>query len=250
MLVNTDKDWEFYGKSNPYFGVVSHEEFRTKNLSEQAFTKFFDTGKEHIEFILNLVKEHIAPDFKPSRALDFGCGVGRLVIPLSSACSSIVGIDVSDSMLQEARKNAQRMGITNVDFIKGDDTLSGVSGTFNLVHSYIVFQHIPCDRGEILFQRLIDLLEDGGIGVLHFTYNDNLSFLQKTKLRILKTVPFAAKFANILKKRPANEPLMQMNEYNLNTLLSILQKSGCKSPYLHFTRHSGHFDGVILCFQK
>ena len=54
--------------------------------------------------------------------------------------------------------------------MESDDDLSKVTGTFDLIHSFIVLQHIATSRGEKIFRRMLSLLNEGGIGFLHFTY--------------------------------------------------------------------------------
>ncbi len=84
-----------------------------------------------------------------ARALDFGCGVGRLVIPLSKIAESVTGVDVSESMLNEAISNCDNQNVNNANFIKADDNLSMLSGKYDFIHSYIVFQHIPTKRAAL-----------------------------------------------------------------------------------------------------
>jgi 2-polyprenyl-3-methyl-5-hydroxy-6-metoxy-1,4-benzoquinol methylase len=38
-------------------------------------------------------------DFAPRRVLDFGCGVGRVTLPLARRVDAVVAIDIADSML-------------------------------------------------------------------------------------------------------------------------------------------------------
>jgi ubiquinone/menaquinone biosynthesis C-methylase UbiE len=71
------------------------------------------------------------------------------VVPLAGVCTSVVGVDVSEAMLAVVEENSREMGLSNVTFVKGDDTLSGVSRSFDFVHSFIVFQHIRPERGGI-----------------------------------------------------------------------------------------------------
>ena len=131
----------------------------------------FFTGKAYVDFALRTIKEHFDTNFTGKRALDFGCGVGRLTIPLSAACKQVVGVDASPSMLEEATKNAREMGAENIEFLLADDNLSALgSEGFDFINSFIVFQHIPIDRGYRLLRRLLSLLNEGGIGALHFTY--------------------------------------------------------------------------------
>ena len=48
MTENTDKAWEKYGETDPYFGVLNLEKFRGKNLDLEVLQDFFISGSEHI----------------------------------------------------------------------------------------------------------------------------------------------------------------------------------------------------------
>jgi 2-polyprenyl-3-methyl-5-hydroxy-6-metoxy-1,4-benzoquinol methylase len=255
MGAKTDKAWEYYGKEDPYFGVLTQERYTTKQLSDEAKQEFFATGERYVDSILKTVRDHLDPSFRLTRALDFGCGVGRLALPLARVSDAVVGVDVSESMLAVAENNSKERGVANVTFVKSDDSLSRVSGRFNFVHSFIVFQHIPPNRGAVIFKRLIDLLQDDGIGVLHVTY----SYAGTVRLgrRLLKaakqSLPFFAGVVNILNGKPFREPIMQMNEYDLNQLFRILQESDCHEVHVRFSETSVHghpFYGVSLYFRK
>jgi hypothetical protein len=45
------------------------------------------------------------------------------------------------------------------------------------------------------------------------------------------------------------DPEMQMNQYNVNELLSIIQSLGIRNLYMEFTDHGGGL-GVFFYFQK
>src|SRR5688500_636371 len=94
MISNdTDKEWEKFGKDDPYFGVLSDVSFRKGNLNPEAFERFFASGEEYVSDLLVRAVRFAGEGFRPRSALDFGCGVGRLVIPLASRCARVVGVD-------------------------------------------------------------------------------------------------------------------------------------------------------------
>jgi SAM-dependent methyltransferase len=175
--------------------------------------------------------------------------VGRLVIPLAQRCGTVVGVDVSDAMLAEARRNADRAGVTNVGFVKSDDALSRVEGRFDFIHSYIVLQHIPVPRGEVITRRLLDLLEPGGVGALHYTYATGLGARSRFLLWARVHVPLANPALNVLLRRKPSHPVMQLNEYSVSRLLEILQHAGCADVHGILTDHQGN-RGVMLLFRK
>jgi ubiquinone/menaquinone biosynthesis C-methylase UbiE len=244
-----DRQWEVFGKEEPYFGVVSWEKFKPENLNEQAREDFFKSGDSYVEMVVADIKEHLDGRFAPSRCLDFGCGVGRLLIPLARRFESVTGVDISPAMMEEAARNCRLYGLDNVSFAQSDDTLSRVKGKFDFIHSYIVLQHISPERGERLLKRMIELLEDDGVAALHFTYAKERTLLEKLKYRLHTSVPFAHNFINLAKGRKLNYPYTLLSQYNLNKLMATIQNNGCEHAYLRFTNHDQML-GVILMFQK
>jgi 2-polyprenyl-3-methyl-5-hydroxy-6-metoxy-1,4-benzoquinol methylase len=249
----SDEAWEYYGKNDPYFGVLTAENFRKGQLTAEAKKQFFETGERYAEDTWTAIQGFFGTGFHPTRAMDFGCGVGRLVLPFARRCDAVVGVDVSESMLETARANAREQGLTNATFVQGDDTLSRVTGRFDFVHSFIVFQHIPPSRGFELLRRQIALLTDDGIGALHFTYAFASTMTPAKRRQIAaQRIPLIHTLSNLVRGKSA-EPAMEMNEYDVNELLKILQESGCHDVHLRFseTSHRGHpFYGVTLFFRK
>jgi SAM-dependent methyltransferase len=250
---DSDKSWEYIGKNDPYWGVLALEEYSSRNLTEDSKERFFESGAKHISLVLGTIRECIVPTFKPKRALDFGCGVGRLVIPLSSVCDSVVGVDVSESMLKEAQSNCRLRAITNVEFVRSNDRLSEMSGSFDFIHSFLVFQHIPYKRGEMIFRRLIDLLQEDGVGALHFMYRAKLPYFMKLTNWPRMSIPVLNGLVNLFRGRPFSYPFRQMNEYDLGRLFRILQESNCDRLHLSLTYGSTattSYYGAMIFFQK
>lgn len=152
--------------------VFTHmiDKFRKDNLTDEAKEEFFSSGLSQINHMLENIRKHIDPLYAAKNALDFGCGVGRLIIPLSKVVNNVTGIDVSDSMLNEARKNCETQFVSNVSLLKSDDNLLLLNGKYDLIYSFIVFQHIPVKRGVGIFKNLLSRLENGGVCVIHFTH--------------------------------------------------------------------------------
>ena len=244
-----DKEWEKFGKKDPYYGVMTQDRFRKEKLDKKALVEFFTSGREHIEYIMDTIRTCIQPDFSPTRSLDFGCGVGRCAIPLASICPDVVGVDISDSMLEEGRRICIERSVTNLEFVRSGDGLSNVPGKFDLIHSSFVFQHISRNRGEKIFKRLIELLSENGIAVLQFLIHREVSTAVEIMGQLRKNVPLFNNFANLLYGKPFFEPLMEKNVYDLNRILKILHEAGYTNFHLRLFRNGNHLD-TILFFQK
>ena len=74
------------------------------------------------------------PGSKP-RYLDFACGTGRITETVAPLCGESVGVDVSPSMLAEAREKCPGVRFVEADITKSDVDL----GTFDLATSFRFF---------------------------------------------------------------------------------------------------------------
>ena len=238
----TDRDWNALARVDPYWAVLTHDEFSGPVAADDdRLNAFLESGRVHVAQVWAAVESAFGGPFSPERALDFGCGVGRVAFPLAARCGSVVGLDVADLMLVRARELCERLGVRNVQFVKADDNLSHLDGTFDLVHSSIVFQHIAPARGLRLIEQLISRLTENGVGVLHVLYyNPDMASVQA---RLMKRV------WRKLKRPFRRRPQMQMNAYPLNDVFRIIQEAGGGPIQVLPTDHAGCL-GAVLCFQR
>ncbi|KAB1063981.1 class I SAM-dependent methyltransferase [Salibacter halophilus] len=239
--INTDKAWNKYGKDNPYFGVLTHDEYLNENLNEESIEKFFKTGSQYVEETLNDIHQKLKPGFKPKTVLDFGCGTGRLAIPFAKIADEVVGLDVSKDMLSEAEKNTARYDVKNLSLHLSDDSLSAIKGKkFDLINSYIVLQHINVNRGMAFIDQLTNQLNEGGAGVLHVTHGTLKNKVKQTSDFLRYRVPFLNGFINIMKGNSFSKPLMQMNIYDINKIIQLLQDKGVKNLFMKLEQHGDY----------
>lgn len=239
--------WEYHGENNPYFAVSTFDKYKTENLNEEIKNEFFETGETHFIKVWNEINKYFINDFRPKRALDFGCGVGRLVIPLSEKCEEIVGVDISEKMIDLAKENCLKMNVTNVSFLQTEDFLQKDIEKFSFIHSFIVMQHIEPTVGDKLLNRMLDLLEDDGIGVLHFTYANISSAFEFFRFRLYRDFPIVNGLKNLV-KREKQEPFVPMYLYDINKLLLKFQANNCHRCLLRYTYHG--LNGIVFFFQK
>jgi SAM-dependent methyltransferase len=98
-----------------------------------------------------------------ARALDFGCGAGRLTLPLADRFGAVVGVDIAPSMLALARTRAAgRPGLEfRLDETGDQSLLAGES--FDLVYCGLVLQHLPSSAAAIgCLERLCAAVGPGG----------------------------------------------------------------------------------------
>jgi SAM-dependent methyltransferase len=233
--MNTDAAWEEWGRRDPYFGVITDPRFRRSEINEHTKREFFESGESHVHHVLATIQKYIDPGFVPKTVLDFGCGVGRLLVPFAAIAEDVVGLDVSPSMLIEARWNCDERQLNNVRLLPSDDDLSSLTGTFDLIHSFIVFQHIPVRRGRTILAKLLRHIRPGGVGALHVTYS-KAHFAPTGGIAPQATSSSAAKSQPT---SPDADPEIQMNPYNFTEIMFSLQCQGVKRTHIEFTDHGG-----------
>ena len=99
-----------------------------------------------------------------TRVLDVGCGVGRWSRLLASRGASVTGVDLSPTMIAEAKRRAAVSGLTGrCRFIVQDSAALEVAGTFDLIVCVTMLQHI-LDVGALrsALQRMARHLAPGG----------------------------------------------------------------------------------------
>ncbi len=200
--------------------------------------------------MLETIHRRLDAAFRPRRVLDFGCGVGRVLIPLAQHAEAAVGVDVSVAMMEEAAHNCEERDVRNVTFIRSDDGLSRIEGSFDLIHSSIVFQHIAQHRVEVIVRNLLGRLEPGGVGVLQFT---TWAPLRKRIGRWLKrALPPINVAANLARGRPWNLGLIEMNCFPFERIMDLLTAVGIVSAFVDFEHTNwgpGNDHGVVMYFR-
>jgi 2-polyprenyl-3-methyl-5-hydroxy-6-metoxy-1,4-benzoquinol methylase len=217
MASVTDKQWQKWARENPYYGVLGVE---TDAVSETATKdRFFATGIEDLGRAITDVENHFGP-IERGTALDFGCGVGRLLRAMSTQFKSSWGVDVAPEMLEMSKDNcAVSAGETHLAL--SVDAVAKTGTKFDFVHSYIVLQHIRPVQGIPIITQLVSLLKPGGYFALHFTIGDN-----RVKIRRMNWLRYRIKplhwAYNLRTGRPWNEAITEMNRYNMADVIDAL----------------------------
>ena len=207
MTSRTDREWKKWGASDPYYGVLGYS---TQSVDDpQVHGRFMATGVDDLNRAMTDVEALFGP-IPRGRSLDFGCGVGRLMAAMLNEFDEVAGIDISEDMITEARKNVGHADRTR--YFNSIDQIPADERGFDFVHSFIVIQHIRPTQGIPLIRSLIQLVKPGGMFALHFTIAD-----YRTRTRLINFFRYRMKalhvLSNVLRGRRLDEPVMEMNRY-------------------------------------
>lgn len=132
---------------------------------DQDEDEFFETAKEIVASV-EWELRHMGPVRNPRalRALEIGCGPGRLMKPLSRTFGEIHGVDVSDEMVRLARERLRGIPHAHVHATDGSSLAQFADESFDMVYSYAVFQHIPSREVVLAYMREVHrVLKAGGV---------------------------------------------------------------------------------------
>ncbi len=137
-IVQSKKDWNKLALENHRYYIVSK---KGQGINEDDFRQ---SGRENYQ---HLVKEdpllqELLGNVKDKRVLEIGCGVGRMTEFFAADFKEIYGVDIAEKMIELGRL---RLGhLTNL-YLKATNGVHYPfdDSYFDLVFSYIVFQHMP-----------------------------------------------------------------------------------------------------------
>lgn len=174
--------WGTFGKTEPFWGVLTHENFKQHSLNESELSKFYQSGKHEIDKLEKILNQHQST-FRDKIVLDFGCGVGRLTKPCSEICKKIYGLDIGQSYLDIAKKT-----VPSGDFFLVDsyNSLPKEVNNIDIIYSLITLQHNRPILMKLYIFLLLKSLAKSGIALLHIpykiqgytAYNDQISRME------------------------------------------------------------------------
>ncbi len=99
------------------------------------------------------------------RVADIGCGIGSVSNWLASQVlpnGLVVGVDLSAEQIEQAQRNANVLGLSNVTFVKGSVYDTGLpSETFDLAYCRFLLMHLA--RPTDALQEMLSLIKPGGL---------------------------------------------------------------------------------------
>lgn len=138
-LTRLQREWDELAETDALWAVLTDP---GRKGGRWTVAEFLAAGEAEIEAVLERAAALRRPA-RRDRALDFGCGAGRLTRALSSRFRTAVGVDVSAEMVRRARElSADRPNAEFVVNVRPDLSVFE-TGSFDLAYSNIVLQHLP-----------------------------------------------------------------------------------------------------------
>jgi len=160
-LAFVKKTYEKFGREDPLYAVLSRKECRHNRWDmmsslRQAGPRFAISSITPTAWGCRSIS---------SRALDFGCGVGRLSQALAGHFEEVVGVDIAESMAAKARQFNRHGSRVSYVVNSSDDLSCFEDGAFSFVYSVITLQHIPPGPAARYIGEFFRVLRAGGVAV-------------------------------------------------------------------------------------
>ena len=152
-------NWDQFGKDDPLWAILS-EQGKSRNNWDQA--EFFATGISEIDEVIAYVTGRVE-NASFGKALDFGCGVGRCTQALAKHYSSVIGVDISPSMIDLANKFASGSDRCSYVLNTVDDLSIFDDEEFDFVYSSRVLPHMPPSLAGLYIGEFFRVTKPGGL---------------------------------------------------------------------------------------
>jgi trans-aconitate methyltransferase len=94
------QDWNELAQLDPYWAILTAPE---KRFGGWDSDKFLAIGTDEVAGMMERF-ERLRHPAQHERALDFGCGVGRIMRALARQFDEAVGVDISEDMVRRAQE--------------------------------------------------------------------------------------------------------------------------------------------------
>jgi len=245
MLKDLQQNWDELGRRDPLWAVLTDPAKRGNRWIPE---EFFDTGRREVAEVLASIQS-LGLAIPKLRALDFGCGVGRLTQALAPHFESVTGIDIAASMLELAR-GYNRFGSRCTYILNESSDLRVLSDdVFDFVYSNYTLQHMKPGYAKCYLREFVRVLRPGGITVFQMPCATVVTPRERVRAalppRVLRLYRRARHGAG------ASGPVMENYVLPREVVEQVLTDSGAQVVHVrHNPRHDRRWVSLIYYAMK
>ena len=152
------KDWTTLGAAAPLWAVCVDPAKRHGGWDDD---EFLASGRAEIDAAMARLAE-LGIAHGRERALDFGCGVGRLTQALCAYFEQCCGVDIAPSMIELARGHNGYGSRCRYEVNAAPDLRLFADGSFDFIYSSLVLQHMRRRYAKGYITEFLRILSPGG----------------------------------------------------------------------------------------
>jgi ubiquinone/menaquinone biosynthesis C-methylase UbiE len=160
-LKELKKNWDEFARKDPLWSILPIPD---KKGNRWDIKELFETGKAEIKTVMACLRE-LNIRIERGKALDFGCGVGRLSQALCEHFDACIGIDISKEMIRLALQYNKYGKRCRYIVNERPDLKILADNDFDFIYSNIVFQHMPPELALGYIGEFIRVVRPRGVVV-------------------------------------------------------------------------------------
>lgn len=163
MAARSNIEWKFWGRSDPLWGVAAWKDRNKEGSNPWSDDEFYALGERDWQDFVSHWRRYGLSD---GTAVEIGCGAGRLTKHLAAHFRQVHALDVSEDMIEYARKHIQQNSV-RFTLVDGSE-IPDPSGSVDSVFSAQVFQHLDQQSDvENYLREIARVLAPGGTMMIH-----------------------------------------------------------------------------------
>lgn len=223
------ENWDAFGKTDPLWAILTAN---GKRGNSWTIEEFFGTGRSEIENLLkHLAQLNATPQF--GKALDFGCGVGRLSQALAEYFEEVYGVDIAASMINLANLYNTAPQKCKYMLNEYDNLDIFYDNTFDFIYTNIVLQHMKPKYSKKYIVELIRILKANGSLVFQLP-SERVRDNKPYKVILRRFIPaFLLDYLFYVRLKLSNKlsgsgPAMEMYAIKKQNVIDLLTQNGAK----------------------
>ncbi|MGH9276969.1 MAG: methyltransferase domain-containing protein [Acidimicrobiales bacterium] len=153
--------WTELGDLDPLWAILSDP---AKEGGRWDVAEFFRSGGVDLDRMLADLGR-LGIDVTFGTALDFGCGVGRVTQAMARCFEESHGVDVAETMIEQADRFNQAPGTCRYHHNARPDLSLFDDGTFDFIYSMIVLQHMTPGLAKGYVREFFRVVKPDGVVV-------------------------------------------------------------------------------------
>jgi SAM-dependent methyltransferase len=213
MIRRVTQTWRHLGTNEPYWSVVTREQFRAATIGAHE-DAFYDSGQKDLLRLKRAAQRCRITLARYKDCFELGCGVGRLTVWLAHLFSGrVIAADLSAPHLDLAKQALQRFGRQNVEVVQLREFSDfEILPDYDVFISLIVLQHNPPPVIALLLKTVLRKLRPGGVAYFQVpTFFHSYGFTVEEYL-----------------SNPTAAGQMEMHVFPQQALFEIIEQSDCR----------------------
>lgn len=221
----SNKEWKKWGEIDPLFGVASWRGKGKDSAKPWTDQEFYSLGaSDWVDF-----SEHWENyGFNNESCLEIGCGAGRITKQLAVYFNQVYAIDVSEKMIEYAKKQISESSVTF--YLSDGISIPLPNQSVSSVFSTHVFQHFDTlSVADGYFAEISRVLKTDGTFMIHLPIYrwPSKSRIQRNIYEVQKSFgDLRAGGKRLLMRYGIGKPFMRMLSYPIAYFFEVLPKYG------------------------